>query len=136
MLNKGETAIMSMRVNESDLAAAYSDPGTQAYPAVLSSPAMLGLMERACARLLVPHLKNGEMSVGVKAEFSHFEPTPLGAVVCAEATFDQKEGALYWFHITVKDNGGSVGKGRHARAIVKQSDIEEKAASRSSFVNV
>lgn len=132
MLNTGDCASLQMLVTAADLAAAYGDSNTESYPEVLSSPAMLGLMERACARLLAPLLGEGEMSVGARVEFAHFSPTPLGSVVEAKATFDRKEGGLYLFYIVVTDDAGEVGRGKHARAIVRRDDIESKAYSKKA----
>ncbi|WP_170942272.1 thioesterase family protein [Noviherbaspirillum denitrificans] len=132
MLNSGDSARLQMLVSAPDLAAAYGDSTTESYPEVLSSPAMLGLMERACARLLAPMLGDGEMSVGARVEFTHFSPTPLGATIEAVATFDRKEGGLYWFYVVVTDGAGEVGRGKHARAIVRRHDIEGKACSKKA----
>lgn len=132
MLNRGDCATLQMVVAAPDLAAAYGDGGAEAYPEVLSSPAMLGLMERACAGLLAPLLRQGEMSVGARVEFTHFSPTPLGATVEANATFDRKEGGLYWFYVVVTDGVAEVGRGKHARAIVRREDIENKAYSKKA----
>lgn len=132
MLNTGDHASLQMLVSAPDLAAAYGDSNAEVYPDVLSSPAMLGLMERACARLMTPLLTKGEMSVGARVEFAHFSPTPLGAMVEAKATFDRKEGGLYWFYIVVTDGAGEVGRGKHARAIVRRDDIESKAYSKKA----
>jgi predicted thioesterase len=127
MLNRGDSATLRMIVTVPDLAAAYGDGNAETYPEVLSSPAMLGLMERACAALLAPLLRDGEMSVGARVEFTHFSPTPLGATVEAIATFERKENGVYWFYVVVTDESGEVGKGKHARAIVQREDIENKA---------
>lgn len=134
MLKTGDSAAVSTIVKQGDLAAAFAESANESYPEVLSTPAMLGLMERACARLLEPLLKPGEMSVGAKVSLSHFSPSALGSVVTAVATLDRKEGPLYWFDVRAYDGAGDVGKAQHARAIVQQSDIEKNASLRRQAI--
>ncbi|RJF95516.1 thioesterase family protein [Noviherbaspirillum saxi] len=134
MLKTGDSTAVSIIVEQGDLAAAFADFENESYPEVLSTPAMLGLMERACARLLEPLLKDGEMSVGAKVQLSHFSPSAMGSFVTAVATFERQEGSLFWFRLRAYDGAGDVGKGEHARAIVRQSDIEEKASLRRKAI--
>ena len=61
---------------------------------------------------------------------SHIAPTALNELVKAEATFQNKEGHLYWFDVVVSDASGLVGQGRHARAIVSETMIKIKSEAR------
>jgi len=108
------TGLAETRVEERDLASDY--PG---FPPVFSTARMLRLMEIAAARCLEPVLGAGELSVGVSADIEHVAATPLGATVKARADFVEQTGKLYWFEVSAHDEGGLVGEGRHARAIVQ-----------------
>tara|TARA_Y100001960_G_C14193750_1_gene596242 strand:+ start:213 stop:563 length:351 start_codon:yes stop_codon:yes gene_type:complete len=100
------------------------------YPRVLSSPMMISFMERTCAQTMVPLLDDGQMSVGVKFEVTHFKPSPVGSELATHATYLHREKPLYWFEVSCEDAAGTVAKGRHARAIVDRDTIESDAAKR------
>ncbi len=130
MLETGKTASIARIVREQDLASAYADSSDERYPDVLSTPAMLGLMERACAEIMRGELTEGQLSVGVTTNLNHLAPTRLGVEVVATATFRSQEGSLFWFDVAATDPGGVVGNGSHARAIVSRSAIEARAEKR------
>lgn len=114
-------------VAESMTAEAFARGATERYPAVLATPILIGDLERACARLLEPLLEPGELSVGARIEVSHTAPTPVGARVVSHARFQEYAAPLFWFEVWSEDPGGKVGKGRIARAIVKEADILARA---------
>lgn len=95
---------------------------------------MVALLERACAKLLGPLLKPDQLSVGAVVNISHTAPTALGELVVAEATFQNKDGHLYWFDVALRDAHGPIGQGRHARAIVSETMINIKAEARRAAV--
>jgi predicted thioesterase len=53
-------------------------------PAVLSTPNLIGLLERTARQTLVPLLEANERTVGAEIELRHLAPTPLGARVTRE----------------------------------------------------
>jgi predicted thioesterase len=93
---------------------------------------MVGLMEVAAARILAPHLREGEVSVGVSVDVVHTAATPPGATVTATAKLIGREGKLFVFEISAADPGGEVGKGTHKRAIVNSERLLAGAARRST----
>ena len=102
------------------------------YPRVLSSPMMISFMERACAQTMLPLLDDGQMTVGVKFEITHFKPTPVGSEFAPHAPYLHRQKSLYWFEVSCEDDAGAVAKGRHARAIVDRDTLESDAARRRS----
>src|SRR5688572_27247263 len=50
-------------------------------PAVLSTPKLIGLIERTARESLYPFLSDDERTVGAEIEVRHLAPTPLGARV-------------------------------------------------------
>jgi fluoroacetyl-CoA thioesterase len=117
-------------VTDEMTAAAIGRNTGESYPHVLSSPAMIAVMERTCAQAMMPLLEAGQMTVGVKFEITHFKPTPVGAELVCHATYLHSEKVLYWFEVRCEDNTGAVAKGRHARAIVDSVTIETDAEKR------
>ena len=130
MINPGTTATLTRLVAEQDLASAFGNEADEKYPDVMSTPAMLALMERACAELMRTELNEGQLSVGVNTRLTHSAPTSIGIEVSATATFKAREGNLFVFDVVANDPKGQVGSGTHARAIVERATIEKKAASR------
>ncbi|MEM7693717.1 MAG: thioesterase [Pseudomonadota bacterium] len=125
----GAAAAITGTVPHARTAAALAGPG-EALPPVFGTPFMIADMERACAAILAPLLRPGEVSVGVKIEVAHEAPTPGGVSVGAEATFTGQDGPLYWFDVSATDPGGTIGRGRIARAIVPEDKLIAKAETR------
>ena len=105
------------------------EPG-EAYPEVFATAYMIREMERAAAKLMRPLLRPGQLSVGVRVEVSHIAPTPVSGLVVTRARFTGQEGKLYWFDVWAEDGGGTIGKGRHARAIVEEARLLAAAEAR------
>jgi predicted thioesterase len=122
---------LSREVSVSDLASSFADSPGESYPEVLCSPAMLSLMERACADLLKGDAAPDHLSVGVSTKFEHLAPTALGETITATATFSRQERHLFWFDVSVSDASGIVGRGSHARALVSRETIEQTARKRA-----
>ena len=124
------TATTRTTVSPEMTAARIGRDSGETYPEVLSSPMMISLIERTCAQTMLPLLEEGQMSVGVKFDITHFKPTPVGGTLATHATYLHREKALYWYEVSCEDDAGAVAKGRHARAIVDCETIEADAAKR------
>jgi fluoroacetyl-CoA thioesterase len=126
------TASAELVVGPADLASSLSLEPHDNFPAVFATARMIALMEVASARLLLPSLGSGELSVGVSVDVSHTAPTPLGALVTATARYLGREGKLFLFEVAAHDPGGEIGKGLHKRAIVSAERLESGAAKRNA----
>src|SRR5215472_4271792 len=126
----GASASASWRVEESDLASRLSTEHGETFPPVFATARMVALMELAAARVLVPILGEGERSVGVLVDVVHTAATPPGATVTAEARFTGLDRKKYNFDIVARDDGGAIGRGTHARAIVEERRLIEGARRR------
>jgi predicted thioesterase len=91
---------------------------------------MVAFMEVAAARVLRPHLREGEVSVGVSVDVVHTAATPPGATVTATARFLGKEGKLFLFEVVATDDAGEIGRGTHKRAVVGAERLVAGAARR------
>lgn len=101
-----------------DTAKAISLEEGDDFPEVYATTSMIGLMELAGARAIVPLLKAHQLSVGVGVDIKHLAATPVGVEVKAIATFLEMEGNLFKFKVEAFDPGGLIGKGIHTRAII------------------
>ena len=86
---------------------------------VLSTPALVGLLERASIRACDPSLPPGFTTVGYYVEVKHLAPTPVGRRVTARSRLVAVEGNKLSFQVEAYDDANrKVGEGLHRRAIV------------------
>ena len=86
---------------------------------VLSTPSMIGLMERAGIQAVQKHLPEGHTTVGFEVNVKHFGATPLGKKVKVRAELLQIDGRKLSFKVEAHDEDKQVGAGTHRRAIVQ-----------------
>lgn len=98
-------------------------------PSVLSSPVMIGLMERTCVELLNPFMDENEQTVGFHVDVKHLAPTKIGQSVTITATLEEiKEERQFRFAVeAVNDKGVKVGKGIHRRALINVRKFTNKS---------
>jgi fluoroacetyl-CoA thioesterase len=128
----GSSASAQFTVAPSDLASAVNLEPADAFPPVLATSRMVALMEVAAARVLRPHLREGEASVGVSLDVAHSAATPPGATATATAKFVGREGKLFLFEVSASDDAGEIGRGTHKRAIVTVERLMSGAARRGA----
>ena len=85
---------------------------------VLGSPRLVALCEEACCNALENALEDGTTTVGMRIQFDHLQPTPVGAEVVAEAVLEKIEGRRLKFTVSASDSGGLVAAGKITRVLV------------------
>jgi fluoroacetyl-CoA thioesterase len=126
------TASARLTVAPSDLASVLNlEPG-DAFPPVFATSRMVALMELAAARVLRPHLREGELSVGVTVDIVHTAATPPGGTVTATAKFVGRDGKLFLFEVSAADDAGEIGRGTHKRAVVAAERLVAGASRRGA----
>ena len=110
----GLSATASLKVGDADTAAALRSGSV----AVLGTPRVVALCEEACCLAVESHLQAGETTVGSRVELSHLAPSPVGAIVTAEATLERVEGRRLTFTVSVTDPKGLVAAGKITRVAV------------------
>jgi fluoroacetyl-CoA thioesterase len=100
-------------------------------PAVLSTPAMIGMMETAAAHAVWPRLPEGAISVGTRIEVDHLKAAPEGAKVRAQARLVKIDGRFLVFEVEARSGRHLLGSGRVFRAVVTPEIFMEKAKRRS-----
>jgi fluoroacetyl-CoA thioesterase len=86
--------------------------------AVLSTPTMIAMMERAADEAIKPFFEAGESSVGMSIDVSHTAATPPGHRVRAEAELTKVEGRRLEFAVRAFDDVEQIGSGTHRRAVI------------------
>ena len=93
-------------------------------PPVLSTPAMIGLMEWAASEVMRPHLPPGSISVGTHINVKHLASARVGTKIRATARFRESDGRFYVFDVEAQDGQPesgqrTLGRGTVTRAIVE-----------------
>jgi predicted thioesterase len=88
-------------------------------PAVLSTPALIGLLERTAREALAEFLEPGETSLGTEIELRHLAPTPVGATVVCRARVVRVERAAIAFQVEARDEHELIARGFHRRHVVE-----------------
>jgi fluoroacetyl-CoA thioesterase len=86
---------------------------------VLSTPAMIGLMERTCVELTEPYLDENEQTVGIHVDVYHLAPTKIGQSVTITAELlEVKDNKIRYSVSATNDKGVKIGAGNHRRAVI------------------
>ncbi|PLY06089.1 MAG: thioesterase [Arcobacter sp.] len=129
-LEIGNKDSIEFKVEDKDLAKNLEISADDNFPEVFATARLVALMECSAAKVLIPYLEEGQLSVGVEVNVKHLAPTLSGDTAVSTATFDGMEGKLYKFNIEVVDSAGLIGTGIHTRAIVSKDRLMSGANKR------
>ena len=93
---------------------------------VLSTPHMIGYMERTSRNLILPMIEAGDDSVGTIVNVTHLSGAPFGAEVTFRAEIVSVEGRRVTFRVEAHDHASKVGEGIHERFVVTVATFAEK----------
>jgi fluoroacetyl-CoA thioesterase len=85
---------------------------------VLSTPAMIGLIERTCFACVQPHLDDTETTVGTHVNVSHTGSVRAGEGIKVDARLTDVNKRRLLFRVEVTGPRGSVSTGTHERAVI------------------
>src|SRR5262245_51134473 len=111
------------------------DFATDGMPAVLSTPNLIGLLERTAREALYHCLEPGERSVGIELEVRHLAPTPLGANVTCLARVIGTDGNTVTFHVEARDEHELIVRGLHKRAVIRVESFARRVARKMKKQN-
>ena len=95
---------------------------------VLSTPAMIGLMELTSVELTTPYLDDHEQTVGTHVDVRHRAPTRIGQTVVVTAELLECEGNKLRFSVTASnDQGVKIGEGTHRREVIDTNHFARKS---------
>src|SRR5918997_1860101 len=88
---------------------------------VLSTPGMIGMMERCAAMLALEHLPDGQATVGFEVCVKHVGAAAEGASCTVTAKLREVADERTWrFDVEVKEGDRTLGVGTHERRVVKR----------------
>ena len=108
------------------------DFATDGMPAVLSTPRLIGLIERTARESLYPFLDPEERSVGLEIELRHLAPTPLGVPVTCTTRVIQAAGTQIMFQVEARDATELIARGLHKRAVIHVGNFSRRAAAKAA----
>ena len=86
---------------------------------VLSTPGMIGMMERCAAMLALEHLPEGQATVGFEVCIKHVGGAHEGARCTSTATLREVADGRKWrFDVEVREGDRTLGVGTHERRVV------------------
>jgi predicted thioesterase len=108
------------------------DFATDGMPAVLSTPQLIGLLERTARQTLSPFLEPDERSVGIEIELRHLAATPLGQQVTCTARVISVDGTQVGFQIEAHDQHELIARGLHKRAVIRVNSFAKRVQRKAN----
>ena len=98
-----------------------TDVGGTIAASVLSTPGMIGMMERTASMLIYPHLEPGQATVGFEVCVKHVAAAPEGTHCTARARLEEVvDSRKLRFTVEVlTDDGRTIGTGTHERRVIQ-----------------
>ena len=98
--------------------------------AVLATPEMIRLMEKAAVAAVDHLLPDGYRTVGVEVDVRHLAATPVGMRVRAQAELIAVEGRRLTFRVEAFDEAEKIGEGEHRRVIIDLERFKERVEAK------
>jgi fluoroacetyl-CoA thioesterase len=98
--------------------------------AVLATPEMVRLMEKAAVAAVDHLLPDGYRTVGVEVDIRHLAATPVGMRVRAQAELTAVEGRKLTFRVEAFDEVEKIGEGEHKRVVIDLKRFKERVGSK------
>lgn len=98
--------------------------------AVLATPRMIALMEKASVKAVDHLLPPGQATVGGEIRVRHLAATPQGMEVTIHSELVEVEGRRLTFKVEAFDEREKVGEGTHTRFIIDLERFREKVRAK------
>ena len=93
---------------------------------VFATPMMVALIEQTCLESVLPHLDEGQGTVGTLVNVSHVSATPIGMRVWCESELTEVDRRRLVFKVKAYDEAGLIGEGTHERFVIDSARFMEK----------
>jgi fluoroacetyl-CoA thioesterase len=97
---------------------------------VLSTPHMIGYMERTCRNTVLPLLDPGYDTVGTQVNVAHLAAAPVGMTVTFRAEVTRVRERRIEFRVDAWDEKEKIGEGTHERAIINVAKFTTRLAEK------
>ena len=101
----------------------------QVMPEVFATGFMVGFLEWACLKLVIPHIDwPREQTVGTHVNMSHIAATPAGFTVMANVELIEVDGRRLVFNVEGNDGIDIFARGTHERFIINKEKFDASLA--------
>lgn len=101
----------------------------QVMPKVFATGYLVGLLEWACLKAIMPHLDwPDEQTVGTHVDVSHEAATPPGFEVTVHVMLVELDGRRLVFEVEANDGVDVISRGRHERFVIDRARFVERVA--------
>jgi predicted thioesterase len=100
-------------------------------PAVVSTPNIVGFLERTARQTIAPHLDADERSVGIELDIRHLAPTPVGETIHCTARVIAVDGGKISFQIEARDEHEVIVRGLHKRAVIHTESFSRRVKAKA-----
>ncbi len=99
---------------------------------VLSTPHMIGYMERTCRDTVLPLLDEGYDTVGTHVDVRHLAAAPMGMSVTFQAEVIGVIDRRIQFRVQAWDEKEKIGEGTHERTVIHVAKFATRLAEKKS----
>jgi fluoroacetyl-CoA thioesterase len=101
-------------------------------PEVFATGFLVGFLEWACIKAVIPHLDwPEEQSLGTHIDVSHEAGTPPGLEVTASVELIAVQGRKLTFTVSAHDGVDLISQGRHERFVINKKKFDAKVAAKT-----
>jgi fluoroacetyl-CoA thioesterase len=97
---------------------------------VLSTPHMIGLMEKTCRDTILPLLEKGYDTVGTHVNVAHLAAAPMGSQVTFRAEVIGVQERRVEFRVEASTEREKIGEGTHQRTIINVAKFAARQAEK------
>ena len=102
-------------------------------PEVFATGFLVGFLEWACIKAVIPHLDwPEEQSLGIHIDVSHEAATPPGLEITASVELIAVEGRKLTFTVSAHDGVDLISRGRHQRFVINKQKFDAKVAAKAA----
>jgi len=118
----GECLVDRYHITSDDLVSAIH----QSLPNVLATYTIVKWAEITSAKLLMSHLKDNELSLGIRVDIKHTGVSLLDDNIIIRSSVVGLKGSMVSFEITAEDSKEVVAKIKHVRIITEAKNLDKK----------
>ena len=98
---------------------------------VFATPMLVALVEQTCYESVLPHLDEGQGTVGTLVNVSHLSATPIGKRVWCDSELTEVDRRRLVFNVKAYDEAGLIGEGTHERFVIDTAKFMDKLKAKS-----
>ena len=97
---------------------------------VFATPMLVALIEQTCYESVLPHLDEGQGTVGTLVNVSHLSATPIGKRVWCDSELTEVDRRRLVFSVKAYDEAGLIGEGTHERFVIDTEKFMAKISAK------